>query len=102
MERVLTKVQACNRGQFSCWCTLDQTGDLTGNFFKERVLKQEPIQRGMLFLGECYISAGQSNLFQVKRKTYIGSVYISEIFKSLIRKLRNFNLKNGIELQTKL
>ena len=48
------KVQACrNRGQFSYWCTMDQTGDQIGKFFKEWwVQKREPIQRRMLFQSE--------------------------------------------------
>ena len=34
-------VHAYNRGRFSCWCTLDQTGDMIGTFltaFSSRIL----------------------------------------------------------------
>ena len=53
--------------QFSYWCTLDQTGDLSNRqIFKEQwLLKQEVIQLRMCFLGQYYIEAGQARLLQV-------------------------------------
>ena len=41
-----------------------------------RMQKQELIQRKTLFLGEYYISAGQTNLFQLYWKIYIGTVCV--------------------------
>ena len=29
----IIRVHAYSRGRFSCWCTLDQTGDMIGTFF---------------------------------------------------------------------
>ena len=41
------EVQTYNRGQVSCWCALDQTADLIGNF--------SPIQRIRYFLINLFI-----------------------------------------------
>ena len=54
------------------------------------VLKQELIQRRMLFLLYfCWPNQPSKGRAQI----YFGSVYISEIFKSLIQKPRSLNFK---------
>ena len=63
MESLGTKVEVKHDFPVA-WCTLDQTGDLIGKFKKKQLqqqsaLKQQPIQRRILFLGEYYISAGK-------------------------------------------
>ena len=63
MESLGTKVEVKHDFPVA-WCTLDQNGDLIGKFKKKQLqqqsaLKQQPIQRRILFLGEYYISAGK-------------------------------------------